>query len=425
MTSLVISVSGVVFNFVEDRTNFLGEETNLRTCYASMSDSEENGDYLTILSSSPDVHSGDLKLLIDGEEVPLPELGEIVEGTVIDITEIVESNEIPVGSTYIVTLVFDGRVGGDYTFYGETPNSPPEVPTSPSPEDGATQVSLSPTLIVTVVDPDNDELTVSFYDSEDDSLIGTDTGVPSETSASVVWSGLSYGTTYSWYVIADDGESSTQSEIWSFQTQLQLTPNNPPDEPTNPSPSNEAVDVELSPTLSIDVSDPDEDELTVSFYDGTEDAIIGTATEVQSGTTASVLWSTLEYETLHIWYVVVSDGEFETSSAIFSFTTIPAPNTPPELSTFEPEDEAIKVRITADLSWECIDEDVVTFDVYFGTGSTRLNLISDDQFETSCDPGNLQYSTTYYWKIVAFDGTHTVTSSIMSFTTQDGISILG
>jgi hypothetical protein len=52
---------------------------------------------------------------------------------------------------------------------------------------------------------------VSFYNADDDSLIGTDTDVVSGGTASVTWNDLSYNTTYSWYTIADDGSAITQS----------------------------------------------------------------------------------------------------------------------------------------------------------------------------------------------------------------------
>ncbi len=98
------------------------------------------------------------------------------------------------------------------------PNTPPDAPTNPSPTDGATNVSLSPTLSVYVYDADGDTLDVSFYDASDNSLIGTDTGVPSGGTASIVWSGLSPNTTYSWYAVASDGTDSNQSATWTFTT---------------------------------------------------------------------------------------------------------------------------------------------------------------------------------------------------------------
>lgn len=104
------------------------------------------------------------------------------------------------------------------------PNRPPAEPTNPSPSDGATGVDINPTLSVYVSDPDNDAMDVTFYDASDHSIIGTDTNVPSGGTASVVWSGLAYETTYSWYTIADDGEYTNTSVTWSFTTRGETPP---------------------------------------------------------------------------------------------------------------------------------------------------------------------------------------------------------
>ena len=98
-------------------------------------------------------------------------------------------------------------------------NNAPNKPTSPSPTNGASGVSTSPTLQVTVTDPDGDSMTVYFYDNSDDSLIGTDTEVENGTQASTVWNGLNYETTYYWYAKASDGSLENTSDVWHFTTE--------------------------------------------------------------------------------------------------------------------------------------------------------------------------------------------------------------
>ena len=72
-----------------------------------------------------------------------------------------------------------------------------------------------------------------------------------------------------------------------------------------------------------------------------------------------------------------------------------------------PSDGAINISIDTDLSWSGGDpdaDDTVTYDVYFGTNTTPpLPLASENQTETTYDPGTLNYSTLYYWRIVATD----------------------
>src|SRR6056297_2032664 len=147
----------------------------------------------------------------------------------------------------------------------------PNTPTNPSPADSSTGVSQDPTLSVDVKDKDGDALDVSFYDASDDSLIGS-TSIAATTStstASTSWNNLSASTTYSWYVVADDGSATTSSNTWSFTTQK------PPNAPTNPSPADSSTGIGSSTTLEVDVSDPEGDTMSVIFYDASDNSIIG------------------------------------------------------------------------------------------------------------------------------------------------------
>jgi len=106
------------------------------------------------------------------------------------------------------------------TWDGGDENTAPNAPTSPDPENHETAVSLSPTLSVTAVDLDGDTMSVYFHNASNDALIGTDTGVANNSVASVVWSGLAYSKSYSWYAIANDTQAnSSQSSTWDFTTQ--------------------------------------------------------------------------------------------------------------------------------------------------------------------------------------------------------------
>ena len=97
-------------------------------------------------------------------------------------------------------------------------NQPPNQPTLVAPSDGAgLGIVTSATLQVTVVDPDDEPMTVTFYNADGDILIGSSSGIASGATVSQQWSGLSAGT-HNWYAIANDGALSTQSTTWSFAT---------------------------------------------------------------------------------------------------------------------------------------------------------------------------------------------------------------
>jgi len=214
-----------------------------------------------------------------------------------------------------------------------TLGSPPYKPDNPNPENNSENVTLNPVLSVNVSDPDDDPMDVSFYDASDDSLIGTDNNVNSGGIASVQWKDLSYNTMYYWYAIANDSLYETKSDEWCFTTKS----NSPPDKPINPTPEDGAEDVNTSPELSVFVTDPDDDLLDILFFDNSDDSLIGTDLNVDSGTAAAVIWEGLSYNTTYTWYVISDDGIYETRSDNFTFTTEEMDNTPPEVEITCPE----------------------------------------------------------------------------------------
>jgi len=95
-------------------------------------------------------------------------------------------------------------------------------------------------------------------------------------------------------------------------------------------------------------------------------------------------------------------------------------NPPEEPSNPNPSNGAPNVGINADLSWTCSDPDgdPLTYDVYFEEGDSDPELVSEDQTETTYDPGTLDYNDLYYWKIVAKDDQGaTTTGPVWDFTT--------
>ena len=69
-----------------------------------------------------------------------------------------------------------------------------------------------------------------------------------------------------------------------------------------------------------------------------------------------------------------------------------------------PSDEEKDVVVGIDLSWKGGDPDgdFVKYDVYFGNNNPPPKK-SENQSILEYDPGIIQYETTYYWKVVAWD----------------------
>jgi hypothetical protein len=307
-----------------------------------------------------------------------------------------------------------------------TPNNPPNPPINPIPQDGATDVSINPSLSVEVTDPDSDQMNVYFYNAVDDTLIGTDTNVPSGSVASVSWPGLSYDTLYSWYAAANDTMYETVSSTWGFTTESEPVNNNPPNPPTNPLPYNGETDVAINPTLCVDVDDPDGDILDVKFYNASDDSLIDIDNDVPSGGTASVQWLGLSYDTTYHWYAVASDAEYDSPSSTWIFTTMldPGINHPPDKPTNpSPGDGATGVNLNPVLNVDVYDQDGDNLDVEFYNASDD-SLIGEVTGVTSGSTAtlawnDLSYATTYQWYTKVSDYEFENTSATWSFTTRN------
>jgi hypothetical protein len=94
-----------------------------------------------------------------------------------------------------------------------------------------------------------------------------------------------------------------------------------------------------------------------------------------------------------------------------------APNEP---SNPAPANQTTGVSLTPSLSWTGGDPDgdPVTYDVFFGTATTPPKVASN-QSALTYNPGTLDYSMVYYWKIIAWDN-HSFSSEgpLWHFTTK-------
>jgi outer membrane protein assembly factor BamB len=351
---------------------------------------------------------------------------------------------------YWKVIAKDGRGGetsGDVwsfkTEVGPT-NTPPTKPTNLNPANGASGVSVTPTLSWDEsTDDDGDDVTYDLYlgtdeeNLEEDPVVKvSDLGTNSYTFTTE--ESLKYEATYYWKVIAKDGRGGeTSGDVWSFKTEVGPT-NTPPTKPTNLNPANGASGVSVTPTLSWDEStDDDGDDVTYDLYLGTDEENLeeDPVVKVSDLGTNSYTFTTeesLKYEATYYWKVIAKDGRGgKTSSDVWSFTTMPKPNTPPTKPTNpDPEDGASGVSVTPTLSWdESTDDDGddVTYDLYLGTDEENLEenpIVEESDLGTNSytftTEESLKYEMTYYWKVVAKDGRGGQTEGpVWSFTTME------
>jgi hypothetical protein len=196
--------------------------------------------------------------------------------------------------------------------------------------------------------------------------------------------------------------------------------NNPPYTPSNPSPADGAINVELTADLGWTGGDPDGDPVTYDVYFGTTSP----PPKVSSNQSATMYDpGTLTYATTYYWRIVAWDSHgASTAGPIWHFLTISEGNNPPNTpKNPSPANGATSIDLNIVLGWTGGDPDTgdtVTYDVYFGSTSTPPKLISN-QTGTSYQPAPLNANTTYYWKIISWDNHHaSTTGPLWSFTTK-------
>jgi hypothetical protein len=198
---------------------------------------------------------------------------------------------------------------------GGDENDPPNAPTNPDPYDGETGVDVNHDLSWDCSDPDDDPLTYDIY-------FGTSTNPPlvktGQTSTTYDPGTMDDATEYYWYIVAkDDHGHETAGPTWSFAT------NKPPNEPSNPDPTNGETDVDIDADLSWTCSDPDDDPLTYDIYFGTS----SNPPLIETGhTTTTYDPGPMDYDTMYYWKIRAWDDRgHQTTGPIWHFTTYNGP----------------------------------------------------------------------------------------------------
>lgn len=256
-------------------------------------------------------------------------------------------------------------------------------------------------------DPDGDPVTYTAYLGSNPTQLSA-AGTASQPEFAM--QPLTFGGTYYWQVVAQDSYlglplQQTPAPVESFN--LNLT-NQPPGAFTVVSGSGTAVTRATSVTLAWQAAvDPDGDSVVY-------DVLWGTSPQGAAllGTTAATNWpvSGLGFGTTYYWTVRARDvynattqlaGGTQTYSQVFLDSPPPAPTILAGSGSLGEH----TLTPSATLSWSSVANaqgDPIRYRLYWGTSADALGLVQDSTATTDALAG-LQFGTTYYWAVAAYD----------------------
>lgn len=293
-----------------------------------------------------------------------------------------------------------------------------------TPTDGATGVSLEPTLLWS---PGAGAVSHDVYLGTDESVIERATRASAEFKGNQP--GTSYtppspldgNTNYFWRIDEVDGDSNTtKGPVWQFQTTIGLAK-----DPV-PADAETAVDVntELSWTAGSGATGH-------HVYLGTNEAAVDAATTATAGIYKGSQTSTnytpeepLAGMTTYYWRIDEIGPVGTVKGAVWSFTTGLGIATVPD-----PADGATGVDLHPLLSWTP-DADAVSHRVYFGMNARAVEdaTPTSDEYQgnqpaTTFAPGVLNGLTWYYWRIDEVDnGGKVAKGKVWQFRTGPGLA---
>jgi hypothetical protein len=254
------------------------------------------------------------------------------------------------GSYPVTLLVYDDDNGMDTQQYiVDVGNKPPYIPSNIYPSDGELYVDPDADLLWHGGDPNsNDIVTYDIY-------FGTSSLPPkivsNQSSTTYDPGTMEYNTQYFWRIVAwDNYNASAEGPIWDFTTE---GPNNSPNTPSDPSPYNGGVDVDIDIVLSWEGGDPDPgDTVTYDVYFDDNSPPIKVASNISDTYYNPGI---LNLSTIYYWQIVARDNhDIVVTGPEWYFST--RVNQPPNIPKITGITNG-KPNITYDFTFNTIDPD--------------------------------------------------------------------
>ncbi len=164
-------------------------------------------------------------------------------------------------------------------------------------------------------------------------------------------------------------------------------------------------------SLEWTCTDADGDDLTYDVYLDTNEApTTKVASDVEE---MSYELDSQDVGPTYYWKVVAKDGTGESSSEVWNFSLL---NSIPEVIMWYPDDWDDLLETYGALVWRGFDDDddELSYEVFLDTNADPETSIGNTTKERIY-PEKFTPGTTYYWKVVASDGTNTTESETLQF----------
>ncbi|MDE2292958.1 MAG: hypothetical protein KGL53_12825, partial [Elusimicrobia bacterium] len=264
-------------------------------------------------------------------------------------------------------------------------------------------------------DPDGDAVT---YELDLSTVPGKVTPVQDSVATSFTLD-FTLGTTYYWQVVARDGFGGVTAT--PPQTFLPVFLNHPPTVPVNESKTGTIAYHGLNPSLAFfwDASvDPDGDAVTYSVSYGTDSSHLTTVSPAPLGLTSP----NVPLDAAFYYRITATDAYGAASSTPLEWVYYQFTDAPPGPFQVTAGTGTVTTRLTsAELAWTAStdpDGDPVSYGVVAGTAPTSLAPLTETS-QTSAQLSGLDFGTTYYWRVDAYDGlgaTTTVAGGVQGLT---------
>lgn len=327
-------------------------------------------------------------------------------------------------------------------YSGGSANNPPSAPSSPSPSNGSSNISLSQTLGWSSSGATSYD--VYFGTTQSPSIVSSNQAAATYNPGTLIAE-----TTYYWKVEAKNAYGNTMGALWSFTTQSSTPPSGEEARVILKSPTPEIIG-----SIAFDYTGAfyDSQNTTPPHWKVNQDGSLfftftgqtdfyfniygipawGDDAEIEAyvnGEYFGYAALTQDWETWYLEKESLSTGENEVEifvswgtlwidEAWITLTQAPPNNPPSAPADANPANGAGNVGTNPTLSWSSLG--ATSYKVYFGTQSNPPLVNSNVTQDSYVPSGPLTNGSTYYWKIEAVNAYGSTVGSIWSFVVQTG-----